>query len=319
MGTKKVRVLIAKPGLDGHDVGAKIVVRALIDAGCEVIYTGLKKTAADIASTARDEDVDVIGLSILSGSHLPLCRDLKGLLDKYGIADKLWIVGGNIFHEKTTTLGYYDNTMAEKSMWDQPDRSADAWSVFGQATYSFTDQWHLTLGWRHSDETKEDVGGRTWTCSSGNGCAPEWAQRAYLNSLPADMWFDKSIYPEYSENDNKGSWDHDDWRVGLDWDVSPNTLIYTYLATGFKSGGIGDVFHEVDPYTGEEINVRTSFGPEEVMTWEIGAKTTLFDGTLKLQATYFYSDYEDMQYASVGSIATTHRWEAQRDENDQPI
>lgn len=239
-------------------------------------------------------------------------------LQSYGNDRLNWIVGGNYFHEKTSTLGYYDNTMAEKSMWDQPDRSTDAWAVFAQATYSLTDQWHLTLGWRHSDETKEDVNGKTWTCAP-DVCAPGWAQRATLNSLPADMWFDKSIYPTYSANDNKGSWDHDDWRVGLDWDVTSNTLIYTYLATGFKSGGIGDVFHEVDPYTGEEINVRTSFGPEEVMTWEIGAKTMLLDGSLKLQATYFYSDYDDMQYASVGGIAETHRWQAQLDENDQPI
>ena len=59
--------------------------------------------------------------------------------------------------------------------------------------------------------------------------------RAALNELPADQWEDRSLYPEYSENDNKGSWDHDDWRLGIDWDVSPNTLLYTYLATGFKS------------------------------------------------------------------------------------
>ena len=239
-------------------------------------------------------------------------------LQSYGNDRFNWILGGNIFHEKTTTLGYYDNTMAEKSLWDQPNRSSDSWAVFGQATYSFTDQWHLTLGWRHSDETKEDKNGKTWACPP-DSCAPGWAQRAHLNSLPYDQWFDRSVYVSYSANDNKGSWDHDDWRLGLDWDVTPNTLIYTYLATGFKSGGIGDVFSETDPYTGEEINVRTSFGPEEVMTWELGAKTMMLDGRLKLQATYFYSDYDDMQYASVGSIATTHRWEAQRDENDQPI
>jgi methylmalonyl-CoA mutase C-terminal domain/subunit len=93
---KKIRILFAKPGLDGHDVGAKIVVRALMDAGFEVIYTGLRKTPEEIACCARDEDVDVIGLSILSGSHIPICRRLKALLEEHGLGDRLWIVGGNI-------------------------------------------------------------------------------------------------------------------------------------------------------------------------------------------------------------------------------
>lgn len=93
---KKIRVLIAKPGLDGHDVGAKVVARALRDAGFEVIYTGLRKSAEDIARAAGQEDVDVIGLSVLSGSHLPLCRKLKAQLEQEDLEDKLWIVGGNI-------------------------------------------------------------------------------------------------------------------------------------------------------------------------------------------------------------------------------
>ncbi len=78
---RRPKVLVAKPGLDGHDVGAKVVVRALAEAGFEVIYTGLQQTPEAIAAAARDEDVDVIGLSILSGAHLPLCRKLTALLD----------------------------------------------------------------------------------------------------------------------------------------------------------------------------------------------------------------------------------------------
>jgi len=74
--TNPIRVLVGKPGLDGHDVGAKILVRALMDAGMEVIYTGLRKSPEEIAQIALDEDVDIIGLSILSGSHLPLTRAL---------------------------------------------------------------------------------------------------------------------------------------------------------------------------------------------------------------------------------------------------
>ncbi|MHC4064343.1 MAG: cobalamin B12-binding domain-containing protein [Planctomycetota bacterium] len=95
-GQRQVRVLFAKPGLDGHDVGAKVVVRALTEAGFEVIYTGLRKSPEEIARRARDERADVLGLSILSGSHVPICRRLKALLHEYGLADMVWIVGGNI-------------------------------------------------------------------------------------------------------------------------------------------------------------------------------------------------------------------------------
>ena len=96
MAEKKVRILVAKPGLDGHDVGAKVVVRALVDAGFEVIYTGLRQSPEMIANAAREEDVDVIALSILSGSHIPICERLAELLDEYGLGDCLWIIGGNV-------------------------------------------------------------------------------------------------------------------------------------------------------------------------------------------------------------------------------
>jgi methylmalonyl-CoA mutase C-terminal domain/subunit len=94
--TKKIKVLIAKPGLDGHDVGAKVVVRGLMDAGFDVVYTGLRKTPEEIVAAARAEQVDVIGLSIMSGSHLPFCEALKALLVERGLGDRLWLVGGNV-------------------------------------------------------------------------------------------------------------------------------------------------------------------------------------------------------------------------------
>jgi methylmalonyl-CoA mutase C-terminal domain/subunit len=93
---KPIRILFAKPGLDGHDVGAKVVVRALMDAGFEVIYTGLRRSPEQIVDSAADEDVDVLGLSILSGSHLPICRRVAELLEEKGLRDVLWLVGGNI-------------------------------------------------------------------------------------------------------------------------------------------------------------------------------------------------------------------------------
>ena len=96
MANRKVRVLIAKPGLDGHDRGAKIIARAMRDAGMEVIYTGLRQTPEMIASAAAQEDVDVIGLSILSGAHNTLCPQLMDLLRKKGMNDVMVLVGGII-------------------------------------------------------------------------------------------------------------------------------------------------------------------------------------------------------------------------------
>ena len=96
MPERKIRVLIAKPGLDGHDRGAKIIARALRDAGMEVIYTGLRQTPEMIASAAEQEDVDVIGLSILSGAHNTLCPRLMDLLRAKGMNDVTVLVGGII-------------------------------------------------------------------------------------------------------------------------------------------------------------------------------------------------------------------------------
>jgi len=96
MAEKKIRVLIAKPGLDGHDRGAKIIARALRDAGMEVIYTGLRQTPEMIASAAAQEDVDVIGLSILSGAHNTICPRLMELLREKGMSEVTVLVGGII-------------------------------------------------------------------------------------------------------------------------------------------------------------------------------------------------------------------------------
>lgn len=96
MNTKRIRVLIAKPGLDGHDRGAKIVVRALMDAGFEVIYTGLRQSPEAVAQVALEEDVDVIGLSSMAGSHVPYCQRLKELMIDKELDDTLWIIGGVI-------------------------------------------------------------------------------------------------------------------------------------------------------------------------------------------------------------------------------
>jgi methylmalonyl-CoA mutase C-terminal domain/subunit len=93
---QKIRVVIAKPGLDGHDRGAKVIARALRDAGMEVIYTGLRQTPDQIVGAALQEDADVIGLSILSGAHMHICPRVMELLHEKGLGDVLVVIGGII-------------------------------------------------------------------------------------------------------------------------------------------------------------------------------------------------------------------------------
>jgi len=99
-----IRVLVAKPGLDSHDMGAKVVVRALRDAGMEAIYTGLRQSVDQIVRAAVQEDVDVIGLSVLSGAHLGLTEKMARRMKEEGIADKLLVVGGVIPREDIPRL-----------------------------------------------------------------------------------------------------------------------------------------------------------------------------------------------------------------------
>lgn len=101
---RKIRVVIAKPGLDGHDRGAKVIARALRDVGMEVIYTGLRQTPERIVETALQEDADVIGISILSGAHNYVCPRLTELLREKGLNDVLVVVGGIIPDADVETL-----------------------------------------------------------------------------------------------------------------------------------------------------------------------------------------------------------------------
>jgi methylmalonyl-CoA mutase, C-terminal domain len=104
MSEKKIRVLVAKPGLDGHDRGAKVVARALRDAGMEVIYTGLRQTPEMVAEAALQEDVDAVGLSILSGAHLALVPRVMELLKKQGQEKVIVVLGGIVPEEDIPAL-----------------------------------------------------------------------------------------------------------------------------------------------------------------------------------------------------------------------
>lgn len=104
-----IKVLLAKPGLDGHDQGAKVVARAMLDAGFDVHYTGLRQTPEQVVDAARRHDADVIALSSMAGSHLSFCTRLKPLLEAAGLGGRLWIIGGNLpaqDHDALRALGF---------------------------------------------------------------------------------------------------------------------------------------------------------------------------------------------------------------------
>lgn len=106
---KRIKVVLAKPGLDGHDQGAKVVVRAMLDAGFDVVYTGLRQTPEQVVAVALRENADVIALSSMAGSHLPFCTRLKPLLEAAGLGDRLWVIGGNLpaqDHDALRALGF---------------------------------------------------------------------------------------------------------------------------------------------------------------------------------------------------------------------
>jgi methylmalonyl-CoA mutase C-terminal domain/subunit len=121
MSEKRIRVLIAKPGLDGHDRGAKVIARALRDAGMEVVYTGIRQTPEMIAEAALQEDVDVVGMSILSGAHMALFPRVIELLRENDMEDVLVVAGGIIPDEDVPAL----NEMGIKGIFG-PGTSTDA-------------------------------------------------------------------------------------------------------------------------------------------------------------------------------------------------
>ena len=109
MSARRIKVVVAKPGLDGHDQGAKVVVRAMLEAGFDVRYTGLRQTPEQVRDAALEFGADVIALSSMAGAHLSFGQRLKPLLEDAGLDDKLWIFGGNIpaaDHDALRALGF---------------------------------------------------------------------------------------------------------------------------------------------------------------------------------------------------------------------
>ena len=127
---RKIRVLVAKPGLDGHDRGAKVIARALRDAGMEVIYTGIRQTPQMIVETASQEDVDVVGLSILSGAHLEIFPEIMSGLKEKEMEDVLVVVGGIIPKEDHEAL----KAMGVRAIFGPGASTQDIVKFLGEAT-----------------------------------------------------------------------------------------------------------------------------------------------------------------------------------------
>ena len=243
-----------------------------------------------------------------------------------------WVTGLFFFEENNDMQGGWMNSMASADYWNQSDRTLASQAVFAQGTYDITERLHLTAGYRYTRDTKEDVGGHNMSCNDSNPnllapelnggvCFPSW-DRETFNNLPQDYFWNKGIYTSVTNNDIKGEWDYHNYRLGLDYDLSDDTMIFAYVANGTKSGGIGDVVvqYEQDPTTteypldenGERIVKKrwgNTYEPEEVITYETGIKTDLLDHSLRLSATVFYSDYSDMQVATAKPLFVTYSFE----------
>lgn len=255
-----------------------------------------------------------------------------------------WVAGLFIFEESNDMQGGWMNFAASADYWNQPERTLASQAAFLQGTYELTDNLGLTLGYRRTRDTKEDVGGHNMECNDSNPnqlsqsanpglngvgrCFPSWDWSAY-NALPQDYFWNSAIYTIANDNDIKYEESYNNFRVGLDYKISPETMVFGYIANGNKSGGIGDVFIQQaqDPLTaqylldenGQQIVVKrweNTYDTEEVVTYELGVKADLFDDHLRLMTSVFYSDYTDMQRAAPKILFPIYS--AEKDANDVP-
>ena len=202
----------------------------------------------------------------------------------------------------------------------QPERTLESRAFFGQATWHVTDRLHLTAGYRSTEDTREDVGGRNIGCYGGAGCS--WSNGLIPNDgfpqgitqtnelfLPLFTSADINVpglgsqdrfgnYQLFDVNDNKESFDADNWRLGIDYDLSDETFLYAYAATGSKAGSFGD---GVDVCRCGRIEFF-SFEPEEVLNYEIGLKTSLLDRRLNLIFAAFITEYTDKQVSQFREV-----------------
>ena len=201
----------------------------------------------------------------------------------------------------------------------QPERTLDSKAVFGQATWHMTDRWHLTLGYREYEDTKEDVGGRSYACFGGGNCSFSAGQIPFDGWPQTDSERDELLLPQFTSddltagmgsqdrlgnyaldgvNDNRETFRDSTWRVGVDFDLNDDTFLYAYAATGSKAGAFGDGVDVCDCGRIEFF----PFEPEEVLNYEIGYKAGLWDGRMNLIVTAFYTEFTNKQLSQFRTV-----------------
>ncbi len=212
-----------------------------------------------------------------------------------------WIAGLYYFEEESDGPGYWMQSINQVEFWDSQKQISQSQAVFAQTTFDATDKLHLTLGLRYTEDKRSTDGGN-YRCNSSNGCYPGWMQRSAVNDRTGDYYFDlfeefaangyqdNGTYTELGIRNNKGEWSDTTYRVGVDYDLTDDTMIYAYVANGYKAGGFTA---GVTDFDGNPVD--TNYDPEQVVTYEVGVKTSLLDSTLNLSANYFFSDYKDQQ------------------------
>ena len=200
----------------------------------------------------------------------------------------------------------------------QPERTLESQALFGQATWHYTEQLHFTAGMRYTEDTRTDVGGRNYGCYGGAGCS--WTGGAIPNDgwptpdqqdeliLPlftsADLTYGMGSqdrfgnYELFDTNDNSESFDAFNWRLGVDYDLDEDNFVYAYAATGSKAGSFGD---GVDVCRCGRIEFF-SFEPEEVLNYEIGYKSTMLDGRLKVAIAGFLTEFTNKQVSQFRTV-----------------
>ena len=201
----------------------------------------------------------------------------------------------------------------------QPERLLTSQAIFGQATWHITDEWHLTFGYRYTEDEREDIGGRNIGCFGDGGCSFSAGQIPFDGHPQTTGETDELLLPQFTSadlgpgmgaqnrignyqvfdiNDNRETFSNGNWRVGLDYDLNDDTFLYVYAATGSKAGAFGD---GVDVCRCGRIEIF-KFDPEEVLNYEIGYKASLLDGRMNLVVTAFATEFTDKQVTQFRTV-----------------
>lgn len=256
--------------------------------------------------------------------------DVVDIEFKNNSSDLAWVIGAFYMKEDNDMEAYFHATQNGDTIFKQPNREIESTAIFGQATYAFNDELFLTLGARYSRDKKSDKGGATYDCTVWNSCYPStevWGQRflfpATLNALTPAFHLEGGLYDgvnctgqggpygggpylgatgcmvQTADNSASADFSNVDWRIGLDWDISPTAFLYSYVASGYKSGSIADQYtrgaNTLHP-EGPGSKVDTSYDEEEAVTFELGYKGRLLDETLNLSVNYYHTKYDGKQF-----------------------